>query len=369
MTAWAACAGGALATALNWAHGSAATERVKVTGFIDAYYGWSQPLQGRGLTRTARQFDPRNDEPRLAAAQLNIVYTDPRGRFGATISPWLGDNADLLFLSERTDSKIAQHLAQAFVTFTDLKSGLGIDVGKFYSWIGYESPESMGDDLYTRGLLYTLAQPVYHVGARANRQFNPRWGASLFAVNGWNQVERAGGGLTIGVQLRYAPDAKSNVTVGFISGREGADRPNHAGSFGGIGYGSPGPAQTDLIDLSVTRQTTDRLKIALNADYASAHGNDKSGTWAGGALSARYQQNGKLGFGARVESVQDVGGLRLGQSATLGSFSFGVDYWAHPQVLLRAEYRKDWSNVALFTSRSGLRAQQSSFNLAVEVKF
>lgn len=341
----------------------------KVTGFIDAYHGWSGPRQGRGLTRAGRQFDPRNEEGRLAAAQLNITYTDPSGRFGATLSPWAGDSANLLFLTEPSDSKLAKHLAQAYLTFTDPKNGLSVDLGKFYSWIGFEGAESMGDDLYSRGLLYTLAQPVYHLGARVNKQIDAKWGASAYLTNGWNQVERDGGGLTGGFQIRYAPDAKTSAALGVISGPEGGYTANRVGSFGGIGYSSTGTSQTDLVDFIVSHQATDKLKLALNGDYASARGNGKSGNWSGFALIARYQHDSKLGFGARLELVRDDGGLRIGTNGTVNAFALGVDYWAHAQVLLRAEYRQDWSSVALFGSTTGPRKNQGTFTLAIGVKF
>jgi hypothetical protein len=343
------------------------SESVKITGFAEGYVGWSSPNTATGLTRVGRQFDTRNKQVRLSAVQANIVYTAPDGKFGATISPWFGDNADILFLGERSDSKIAKHLAQAYVTFTG--KNVTIDAGKFYSWIGYESPESMQDDLYSRGFLYTLAQPVYHLGARLSTQINPQWGASLYGTSGWNQVQRSGGGITAGAQLRYSPTSQTSATLGFITGREGDDQPNHAGGFGGIGFGSPGTAQTDLADFILTHQATPKLKLALNADYTSAHGGGNSGTWSGVAAFARYQQDAHWGFGARLESVRDDGGLRIGQPATLGSLALGVDYAVDTHVLLRGELRHDWASASLFNSLGGPRRNQTTFTLSAGVKF
>jgi len=341
----------------------------KVTGLIDVYYGTSLTNQVRGFTRSARQFDVRNEQGRLAAAQLNITYTNPTGRFGATLSPWLGDNANLLYLTEPSQSQIAKHLAQAYVTFADPESQLTVDLGKFYSWIGYEGAESLGNDLYSRGFLYTVAQPVYHLGFRVSKQLNDQWGASAFLTNGWNQVERGHNGVTGGLQVRYAAGPKTSASIGVISGREGGNRANRAGSFGGIGYGSAGPASTTLTDIIVTHQATDKLKLAVNADYATARGGGKSGTWSGVALSARYQHDEKLGVGMRLETVRDDGGLRLGQRASASSMALGLDYWADTDVLLRAEFRRDWSNSALFGSNIGPRRTQGTLTLSIGVRF
>lgn len=357
----------AFLSGLNPAAAPQTSDNIKVTGFAEGYLGWSSPNAGTGATRVGRQFDTRNRQGRLAAAQVNIQYTDPSGKFGATLSPWFGDNADILFLGERTDSKVAKHLAQAYITF--MGNNVTVDAGKFYSWIGNESPESLSDDVYSRGFLYTLAQPVYHLGARLSTQINPQWGASLYGTAGWNQVQRPGGGITFGAQIRFAPDAKTSASLGFISGKEGDDKPNHVGGFGGIGFGSAGTAQTDLVDFIVSHQATPKLKLALNADYASAHGNGKSGTWSGVAGFARFQHDAHWAFGARIESVRDHGGLRLGQPASLGSFTLGADYAVDAQWVVRGEIRHDWSNVSLFNSTSGARRNQTTFNVSVGFKF
>lgn len=339
----------------------------KITGFAEGYLGTASPNAGTGATRVGRQFDPRSRQARLSVAQVNVQYASPDGKFGFTASPWFGDNADILFLGERTDSKLAKHLAQAYVTFSG--SNLTVDAGKFYSWIGYESPESIADDNYSRGFLYTLAQPVYHLGVRASTQVNPQWGASLFGTAGWNQVQRSGGGISFGAQIRFTPESKTSASLGLISGKEGDEAPNHAGSFGGIGFGSMGTAQTDLVDLVVTHQATPKLKFALNADYASAHGNGKSGTWSGLAAYAAYRHDDAWAFALRAESVRDHGGLRLGQPATVNSFTLGADYSFNTHFLLRGEFRHDWCNVSIFNSTSGLRNRQTTLNLSLAVRF
>ncbi len=341
----------------------------KITGFVDGYWGVQSPNPGKGLTRVGRQFDVRNEQFRLSSAQLNFLYTDPAGRFTATISPWIGDNARLLYVAEPSNSHFAKHLAQAYVTWNLSTSGATVDIGKFYSWIGYESPESWQNDLYSRGLLYTLAQPVYHTGARLTLPLNSQWGVSAFVTQGWNQSDSTGAGLTLGAQLRYTPNSKTYISFGVVSGNEGDTDPNRAGGFGGIGFPTAGRARTNLADVILTYQASPRLKLALNADFAQASGAGKDGNWSGYALSGRYEATGKLSYGSRIESVSDDDGLRLGQSATVNSLTLGADYALNSLFTDRLEYRKDWSDRALFNSSSGSTKTQGTFNLALGVRF
>lgn len=341
----------------------------KITGFVDGYWGSQSSNHVKGSTRIGRQFDLRNEQFRLCAAQLNFLYTDPAGRFSATISPWIGDNARLLYLAEPGSSHFAKHLAQAYLTWNLNKLGASVDIGKFYSWIGYESPESWKNDLYSRGLLYTLAQPVYHTGARLTLPLNSQCGVSAFFTQGWNQSDSTGSGLTLGAQLRYTPNRKTYISIGVISGKEGDTDQNRAGGFGGIGFPTAGRAQTDLADVILTYQANPRLKLALNADFAKASGGGKVGNWSGYALSAKYQATSKLSYGARIESVSDEDGLRLVQSANVNALTLGADYALNSLFMARLEYRIDWSNAALFNSSAGSSRSQGTFNLSLGVRF
>ncbi|MBX3119371.1 MAG: porin [Fimbriimonadaceae bacterium] len=351
------------------AHGQESESPWKISGFVDGYWGNSSPDQGKGLTRFGRQFDVRNEQIRLANAQLTFVYTHPSGGYGFTFSPFIGDNTKILFATDPSDSGLIKHLAQGFATINEKRSGLSLDLGKFYSWIGYEGAESLDDDLYSRGFLYTLAQPAYHTGGRLTIPMNDQWGASLFATQGWNQSESTGEGLTLGGQIRYTPNDKSFLSVGVISGKEGDGTTNRSGSFGGIGFGSTGRAQTDLVDVVYTYQYSPKLKLALNADVASVDGAGKDGQWSGWAGHARYEASDKVSVALRIESVADRDGLRLGVPATVGSFSLGADYRLNPLFTLRAEYRKDWADTALFTNTSGTSKNQSTFNVGFGVRF
>lgn len=342
----------------------------KITGFAEGYYGSSSPDQGKGLTRFGRMFDGRNEQFRLSAAQLNFLYTDPKGRFSALISPFIGDNADTLYLTEPKSSNLVKHLAQAYVTWNIDKNGKTLDFGKFYSWIGYEKAESMDNDVYSRGLLATLGQPVYHYGVRFNMPFNERWGLTLAATEGWNQTESEASGMSFGGQLRYKASDRTNVALNVITGEEGDTNRNNGGTHGGIGLGNNGLIQTDLVDLVLTHQLNSRTKLGFNFTNVNLEVDSFDTTWTGWALHVAHQWNDKLSFGARIESFSDEDGLRLGTSDTsANSFTICANYKLNTLFTLRGEYRKDFAKDEIFTTTNGFSKNQGTFNISLGVRF
>jgi hypothetical protein len=60
------------------------------------------------------------------------------------------------------------------------------DVGKFGTPVGFEDNESPPNWNYSRGLLFTLAEPSYHTGVRATYPATAGLAFSVFWLNGWN---------------------------------------------------------------------------------------------------------------------------------------------------------------------------------------
>lgn len=341
-----------------------------IAGTLELYGGFSSPDTGIGATRANRQFDFRNGEVRIATGQLNIKYADAKSGWGFSITPFFGDNADTLFGYELDTSKIYNFIAEGYLTYNFKGGKTTVDIGKFYSWIGLEGVESWGNDAYSRGLVYTLGQPNYHFGSRLNYTIDKKWGASLYATQGWNSVKRGTSGATGGFQLRYNPSDATSYTLGYISGREGADTAtSNNGLFGGIGYATAGGAQTDLIDLIVTHQISPRLKFSFNSDYASAHGPTNSGTWFSQLYMLTYQTTKDLQVVGRVENFNDYGGLRTGVGSTVQSALIGLNLTLDAKQTVRFDLRTDSSNQAIFTDSKGPSRQQTTLNLAYIYKF
>ncbi len=334
------------------------------SGALDTYYGSSTPKIGVGANRLGRQFDVRNEQLRVATAQATIKYRADQEGFGLTATPFIGDNADILFGYDNSGSLWVKHFAEAYLTYK--RKGLTLDLGKFYSWIGWEGVEAWNNDLYSRALLYTIVQPNYHCGLRATYNFNDTNTLAVYATRGWNQTNRNPKGITFGAQYKRIIDKKTTAYLGFITGKEGSLTANNSGGFGGIGFFVPTVADTTLLDLILVRQQSEAWRFTLNASSAKAGG----AKFYGASFVARYQVNPKLAVAGRIESVGDDRGVRFGVPAKATAMTLGLDYSLSGDTTLRLDVRADRANVALYPRLTGGPAKtQTTFNVGLTFKF
>ncbi len=364
-----AMAGAVVAAALGQGQDKGSAWTLTQAVSVDTYLTQASDRPPVGGSVPVRQFDTRDRSPRLAALRLDVSATSPCGRFGVSLSPWVGDNADLLADLDPDRPALLRSLAEGTLAFRDPKAGFSLEVGKFASWIGSESLDNSGNDLLTRGLLYTVAQPVWHTGAGASVALSPRLGATAFAVTGWNQTSTTGDRLGFGAQVRYDLGQGRTLAVGSIHSEEGGDAANRLGSFGGAGFANAGRAQIDLVDLIYVQPLGPATRLTVNGDYGSGHGTAGSGTWGGLSLTARHELTPRLALAVRAERVFDHGGLRLGQSADVSSVTLGASYRLDPRVALRLDLRRDWADRDLFTLRERTASTVSTATLGLTARF
>ncbi len=349
---------------LGFAQNNEQSSPLQLRGSLEGAYTYAGP--GSDLLGL-RQFDQRNRQFRLINGRIVAIYKDPKSGFGFTFEPWIGDSADILYRTDPTNSSLTKYIGQTFITFTG-SNGSTVDIGKFNSWIGYESPLAADGTFLSRGLLYTLAQPVYHVGARASLTLSPQVGASAFVTNGWNQLENGVSGVALGAQIRYAANAKTNLSLGYIGGRERDQNSNRAGSFGGTGLANPGATDIHLVDLIISHDPDSQTHFALNADYASSK-QPNSGNWYGISLVSKrtFAQNESLAL--RLEWIGDPDGIRTGQNSTLYGATLTYDRPINNGLTIRLEGRFDHANSNLFFRGGALRQDQFSVTAGMIYRF
>jgi hypothetical protein len=245
---------------------------------------------------------------------------------------------------ERTNPKhndVLDHFAQAYVTVERL------DVGKFYSWCGYESPESRLSDCYSRGLLYTLAEPVWHFGLRYAWNLNPGWNGSFYLVPAWNQSESPTESVGAAAQIHRKFGSATDVTIGYMRSEEGDSSPNAFGGYGGIGFPKPGSSRVGMFDLIATHVASKSLRLVFNADYGMASEGANSGVWLGAAAYAIYTTADKWQIVGRAESFADRSGNRVGVPASLFEVTLTVSHNSDG-IIKRLEIRHDRANHGLF---------------------
>jgi len=341
---------------------------VTIGGHLDLYYQYSFNRPGVRQDLAFRQLDVRHDSFSLAALQLNILRkATEKNPFGFNVQLSVGKNTDLIHVAEPGGQDRYKLLQQAYVTYAVPSSGATIDFGKFCSWIGYETVISPLNDLYSISFLFYFAQPTYHTGFRASSPIGAGATASLYLVNGWNEVEDSNGSKSYGATLSVPVGSRTTVTANYYGGVEGSSRVN--GFFGTAGGGQTALSLGDLI---VIHQLTPKVKLALNADYGNGRAvdpGDPSGTFRGFAAYARVQATNRLAASFRYESVSDPDGLRSGANSRFGSISGSLEYATSPSALFRLELRADNANRDVFEGDNGSRKTRTTLTLAHLYKF
>lgn len=352
------------------AHGQTAAvdflKGVQVSGFLDLYYQYSgnQPTSGRLLPY--RNFDVRDNSLSIAAAFLSLSKAPTSDNpFGFTVNLLAGKDADIETSGEPNDPNGLKHLHQAYVTYAG-PSGLTVDLGKFQTWIGLESPFAVNNDLYSLSYVFTLGQPTYHAGVRATKTFGAT-SVGLYGVNGINEAEDANRSKSYGASVSQT-FGKVFAAVNYYGGNEGSNSgPN--GSF------NTGQSNWQLADLVLSTQLTPKLKLSANADYASIEGLDagsSNGHFTSYDIVGKYQFTKSFSVSARYDNFFDYDGARTGFAggARFNSGVIGCEYATGAVSALRFEVRHDESNRRAFEGEDATnRRARTTFTLAHIFKF
>jgi hypothetical protein len=138
----------------------------------------------------------------------------------------------------------------------------------------------------------------------------------------------------------------------------------------------PAPnGRTHIFDSYVSWKATPKLTFALEGDYfiqrvwqSSAPGQSSMPSHTdGGAAYIQYQVTPKVALGARAEYMSDRGALFSGISQALKENTVTLDYKVSDGLLMRYEWRRDFSNQPSFLSdvQGVLRKDQNTATLGL----
>jgi hypothetical protein len=320
---------------------------IEVDGFVDGYYGWAF----NKVNPQIRNFDVNHNNFSLNYTEIAIFKapTD-KSRAGFRVDFGAGDTADLVNAAEPGGKDYLKYVQQAYVSYlVPAGKGLSIDFGKFVTPIGAEVIESKDNFNYSRSLLFTLAAPYYHMGARIGYSPNDKVTVTGYLVNGWNDVIDNNAAKTVGGSLSVKPNAKANVIVNYLVGKE---QPTAAD--GGT---------RNLVDVVFSYTANAKTSLLFNYDY----GHDsvavaatptsavaQSGVaWQGIALGLKYLANDKWAFSPRYEYYNDGDAFTTGLDQHLQEITLTGEYKTPVGLLARFEFRSDFSNKDFFVKDSG----------------
>jgi hypothetical protein len=318
-----------------------------ISGFIDGYYSYNvnRPSDAaNGQVNDLYNFNDKTDQFNINAAKLTLNHDpDP---VGAHIDILLGranelsNNNYAAPNAPKTKDQL-NYIEQAFVSVKPPKAkGLELDFGKFVTSAGAEVIETKDNWNYSRSILFAYAIPYFHVGLRSSFPLSKTETVGVQIVNGWNNVSKTNGGVTIGLTSAYVKP-KYTWNVNYYTGPENPDTQK--------GY-------RNLIDSTLLLTPTAKFSAYLNYDYGqnrdalTAQGNTTLNHWQGGAVAVREQVTAKSALAGRFEYFSDPQGFQTaaGVGQDVKEFTTTYEYkWAEG-LLSRLEYRHDWSNQLFF---------------------
>jgi hypothetical protein len=231
--------------------------------------------------------------------------------------------------------------------------GLKFDVGKFITPAGYEVIEGYDgyNDNYSRSFLFGYAIPFTHTGIRAGYHLSDAMGFLLMVANGWDNAVDNNSGKTVGMQFTGAFSGGLNIAVTAIAGPEkgGNDADNR-----------------HLFDFTATWSPAEVLTLGLNGDAGrdehSAAGNGMA-VWDGLAGYVRLNLRNDCAVSIRAEMFEDPDGFRTGVSQTLREITVTSEWKAAEHLVVRADWRSDFSNCSVFPRHDGASNIQNTLGL------
>lgn len=328
-----------------------------LSGYIDGYYSFnfnrpntSDPSSGYDQINQLYNFNDKTDQFELSAAKLTLNHSpDP---VGARVDFIYGRTNELInnaaTNSNSSDGQLP-YLEQAYLSLSPPKAkGFDLDFGKFVTSAGAEVIEAKDNWNYSRSLLFVNAIPYWHFGARTSMPLSKTETIGFQLVNGWNNVSKTNGGVT-GAITSALVKPKYTWDVNYYVGPENPNTTN---------------GLRNLIDTTLLLTPPGKFNAYINYDYGSnrdaveAQGDTKLHTWQGVAFAGHEQVNGKTALTGRFEYFTDPDGFQTGMGQHLYEFTGTYEYKWVEGMLMRVEYRGDFSNVQYFHKLGNQTADQ-----------
>ena len=334
-------------------------------------------IKSRDLSIEGRTFDVHRNRPTLSILEVELEkvpqassWLDPQA-LGFKLDVNWGDTYDIIWntvnksigpeLGRNTRDPLGDadrflsHYSVGYVA--PIGKGLRLDFGKFVTHIGGETIESIKNNNFSHGYLYSFAIPFQDFGFRLNYPLTDTLTTEFYVLQGWNVTYKDNnGGKTIGPAITWAPSPKLSMYAQYLGGPE--QRNNNSN-------------YRHLLDLGLAVNPIDPLNILLSADVGYERNVfSKKDTWWDGAFAVfRYKVMDQLEPALRAEIYNDPDGFTTGVAQTMGevtlTLNYRIDLPAKTHILVRPEYRYDVSDANFFTEGTKFRDRKDQHTVGV----
>jgi hypothetical protein len=313
-------------------------------------YNFNDPSSGENDFRV---FDHKANSFTLDLAQLVFTKDAPVGGIGYKLKLSAGETAKWIHSNGLgVVGEDAFDLTEAYINYVaPIGKGLKLQFGKFVTMHGAEVIEAKDDMNYSRSFLFNYAIPFTHTGFMAGYAFSDQVTVNVHFVNGWDNTDDNNSGKTGGFTLAYNPMEQIGLTFNLMYGPE-KDNNNHDQRF--------------LFDWVGTFKPIANTTVVLNTDYASEQHSAADGgsaKWYGIAGYVKYDFCDYFSTAVRAEYFDDKDGIRTGTPQKLKEITLTPEFRVAKAVIVRPEYRHDWSDKDTFNS--GTDKSQDTIALGV----
>jgi hypothetical protein len=268
------------------------------------------------------------------------------GGLGYKLKVSFGETAKFIHSAGLGDANDEVDLTEAYVDYrAPIGSGLGLRFGKFATYHGAEVIEARDNFNYSRSFLFNYAIPFTHTGFMAEYAFSKAFTADLYLVNGWDVTNDNNKGKTFGARFVVTPIEQLTMNFGFMYGPE---QPHDSSNY------------RFLFDWLAAFKATKNLTFMVNTDYTNEEKDPlnacRNSKWYGVAGYAKYEFTDFFSTSIRAEYFNDKDGVRTGIQQKLKEITITPEFKIVKNLLLRPEYRHDWSN------KDGFDSQHTTFN-------
>ena len=339
-----------------------------VVNGIKDYLGLSIYLQG-GYTFNFRNPDSGRNEQRIFdqkansflidLAQIQFLKDPPVGGLGYKLKVSFGETAKFIHSAGLGDPTDVVDLTEAYVNYVaPLGSGIKLQFGKFVTYHGAEVIEARDNFNYSRSFLFNYAIPFTHTGFLAGYTFSPAFTANLYVVNGWDTFNDNNKGKTFGTSFVVTPIEPLTMNFGLMYGPEQSNNSSH---------------YRFLFDWVGTFKATKKLTFVLNTDFANEAKDPLNGgrnsKWYGVAGYVKYDFTDFFSASIRAEYFGDRNGVRTGIQQNLTEITITPEFRIVKNLLLRPEYRHDWSNNDGFDSHHNTFVKKNQDTIALSIMY
>lgn len=334
-------------------------------GSLDAYYEYNAntpPLltsapttSATGVQNKYHVFDMYHDDLQLSYAHLQIQKIS--GPVTATLDLGYGPAMQVVSGTKTDSSQL--NVKQAIIGYKPIES-LNIEVGRFVTYLGFETIESQDNWNYSRGVMYGYFAPVWHQGLKATYQVSNQVSVMGVVADGWNNSYADKRQKTAGAQVAYTPSDRASFYFSAISGQD----------YVASNLDATTPvANKTLYDFVGVVKATDKLSFALDSAYF------KQSHYDAFALAgyARYQITERWASAFRAEYANDRDNLAFGETLASGqkvsTYTLTIENKLSPGLLLRLEGRADKSSQDVFTRDHTPVSSQTSGILGLVLSF